>query len=265
LSDQIQIEEQTPETLKQEISEILEFRFNPTKELAVLTLSWLTVVAGIYAAFQIVTTSNVTLNFILYGLVSLLIFGTIVPIIYITWFKKESLVTLGITRENWLLSILIGIALGANTYLNTLSSIQLPELLNLVPLIVMALTVGLFEAIFFRGWIQLAFERAFGAIPAIVLGAGFYSLYHIGYGMNPSEMWLLFTLGLQFAIAFRLTKNVLVLWPFYTWIGGLYSNITDGLVLPFEAAYGFIIVLSIMIGFITFSWKRNISKNSEGL
>jgi hypothetical protein len=111
----------------------------------------------------------------------------------------------------------------------------------------MSLTVGLFEAIFFRGWIQLGLERAFGTIPAIVLGAFFYSLYHIGYGMNISEIWFLFTLGLQFAIAFRITKNILVLWPFYTWIGGLFTNITDGLVLPFEATYGFMIIMTLML------------------
>jgi membrane protease YdiL (CAAX protease family) len=262
LSDQIQLEEQIPETVKQEINELLEFRFNPTRELALIATSWLAVVGGLYTAFKIVTTSNVALNFILYGPVSLLMLGTVVPVSYITWFKKESLDELGITREHWLPSILIGIGLGVNTYLKTLASVQYPELRNLVPLIVMALTVGLFESIFFRGWVQLGLERAFGAIPAIILGAGMYALYHIGYGMNMPEIWFLFTLGLQFAVAFRVTKNILVLWPFYTWVGGLYTNISEGLLLPFEATYGFVIVLILMmISLIGFGrYQRTIKK-----
>jgi membrane protease YdiL (CAAX protease family) len=59
----------------------------------------------------------------------------------------------------------------------------------------MALAVGLFEAIFFRGWLQLRFENAFGSVPGLVLGALCYSLYHIGYGMNFDELLFLFGLG----------------------------------------------------------------------
>jgi membrane protease YdiL (CAAX protease family) len=120
----------------------------------------------------------------------------------------------------------------------------------------MSLTVGLFEAIFFRGWIQLRLENAFGAIPAIFLGAAFYAFYHIGYGMTMSEVWFFFTIGLQFAFAFRITKNVLVLWPFYTWVGGLYTNLEEGLVLPLEATYGFVIVMALMLLLILITWKK---------
>jgi hypothetical protein len=79
--------------------------------------------------------------------------------------------------------------------------------------------------------------------------------------MNWSEIWFLFTLGIQFAIAFRVTKNILVLWPFYTWIGGMYSNIEDGLIVPFEATYGFVIILVLMIASIMGTY---IKQHSEG-
>jgi hypothetical protein len=49
-----------------------------------------------------------------------------------------------------------------------------------------------------------------------------------------------------FGAMFRLTKNVLVLWPFYTPMGGFYTTFKDGLVLPFEATYGFVVVLMLM-------------------
>lgn len=128
----------------------------------------------------------------------------------------------------------------------------------------MALTVGLFEAVFFRGWIQLRFEKAFGALPAVFLGAAFYALYHIGYGMTVSEIWFLFLLGISFALAFRVTRNILVLFPFYTWLGGLFTNISEGLRIPFESVYGFVNVLVWMIIPIVIihykQKKRNITK-----
>jgi hypothetical protein len=106
----------------------------------------------------------------------------------------------------------------------------------------------LFEAIFFRGWLQLRFEEAFGLVPSLILGALCYSLYHVGYGMTWDEMLFLFGLGLVFAAFFRLTKNVAVLWPFYTPIGGLYTNLSEGLRMPFEATYGFLLTSGLMAG-----------------
>jgi len=135
----------------------------------VIVVSW-AVVAGLYAAFQVVTTGNVALNFILFGPVSLLGLGTVVPLVYVTRVRGQSLEGLGVTRRGWLPSVLIGLALGGYTYLNTLAEIRVPEPPHLVPLVAMSLTVGLFEAFFFRGWVQLGLERAFGAIPAVFLG-----------------------------------------------------------------------------------------------
>jgi len=41
----------------------------------------------------------------------------------------------------------------------------------------------------------------------------------------------------------------------FTWVGGLYSNLVDGLVLPFEATYGFVIVLAMMMASIVLAWR----------
>jgi membrane protein implicated in regulation of membrane protease activity len=40
---------------------------------------------------------------------------------------------------------------------------------------------------------------------------------------------------------------VFVLWPLYTPVGSLYANLSDGLTLPFEATYGFVLVLGAAI------------------
>jgi membrane protease YdiL (CAAX protease family) len=147
--------------------------------------------------------------------------------------------------------------------MGTLSTITLPGFPQLFPLVLMTLSVGLFEAVFFRGWIQLTIERSFGAIPAILIAPIFYSFYHIGYGMTIQELGFLYLLGISFSIAFRVTKNILVLWPFYTWIGGLYTNIMEGRVLPFEASYGFINVIFWTIFIVAILYQKLKPEMSE--
>ena len=87
-------------------------------------------------------------------------------------------------------------------------------------------------------------------MPGLVLSALLYSLYHVGYGMTGREMLFLFCLGVTFGAVFRLTKSVFVLWPFCTPAGSLYTNVTEGLTMPFEATYGFILALALMAALI---------------
>jgi membrane protease YdiL (CAAX protease family) len=70
---------------------------------------------------------------------------------------------------------------------------------------------SLFEEVFFRGFIQTRFEKAFGAIPAIMLSGLTFSLYHLGYPnyRNLKLLFVLFLVGMFFAIAFRITNNVI--------------------------------------------------------
>jgi membrane protease YdiL (CAAX protease family) len=64
----------------------------------------------------------------------------------------------------------------------------------------MSLMVGLFEAIFFRGFIQTRLSASFGPIPGVVAAAALYALYHVGYGMGAREMVFLFALGLVYGV-----------------------------------------------------------------
>jgi hypothetical protein len=242
--------------LRKGVYKFLEVKWNPSTDLVFVAASYLALVTCLYMAFRVVTTTNVALNFILYGPVSMLMLGVVLPVAYNSLAKKRPLSSTGITSSNVALSLGLGIVLGVNTYMNTLNKITLPPFVELLPLAVMAVTVGLFESVFFRGWVQLRLEDAFGAIPSIILGAGMYSLYHIGYGMTLQEMRYLFVLGVVFATAFRVTRNIAVLWPFYTWIGGLYTNLSEGLRLPFESIYGFTIVFAAMVASIAYIYVK---------
>jgi membrane protease YdiL (CAAX protease family) len=121
----------------------------------------------------------------------------------------------------------------------------------------MALTVGLFEAVFFRGFIQNRLEAAFGLIPAVAIAATLYGLYHVGYGMGWQEIGFLAGLGVVYAVAFRLASSIFVLWPLLTPLGSLFSQVSSGdIVLPMEAILGFADVLGLMIATIWFARRH---------
>jgi uncharacterized protein len=228
------------------LSDVLTLRWRPDSTTLVALASYALVIAGMLIAFQVFTTAQTAANFLTFGPITIAGLGVALPAFYTALKRKRPLSDLGLSTRHLLPSLAIGLILGLFTYWNTLRVLDVAWTISLVPVISMALAVGLFEAVFFRGWLQLRFEEAFGLVPAIVLGAGCYSLYHVGYGMSLDEMATLFVLRLVFAIAFRLTSNVAVLWPFFTPVGGLYTNVREGLTMPVEATIGFVLTIALM-------------------
>ena len=237
-------------------TEVSRSHWNPTAETWIALISYLAVVAGLTLAFQVFTTKQVAANFITYA-VTLAGLGVALPVFYTVFVRRRPLSDLGITTRLLGPSLLLGLILGADTYRNTIAPGGITVDTSLVPLIAMTLAVGFFEAVFFRGWLQLRFEAAFGTVPGLILAATCYSLYHFGYGMERSEMLFLFGYGLVFGSIFRLTKNVFVLWPAYTPVGSLYSNLQSGLTLPFEATYGFALVMASMVLVVVYGWRKS--------
>ncbi len=237
------------------MKDIYWFRISWSKDLFAVIISWSLVVCTLYIAFQIFTTEMVAANFITFGFGTILLCGIGLPIAYIKIIKRKGLELLGISKKNIILSIVLGSVLAVFQYSQTLTKVTLPDIQHLVPLVTMVLAVGLFENIFFRGWMQKRFEAAFGLVPSILLASILYSFYHIGYGMTWLEMYELFYIGLFYAVVFRLTNNIFILYPFLTPAGALYTNLNEGLTLPFEASYGFIIVIALSILTIIFFHK----------
>lgn len=232
------------------VATLLSIRWIPNRDALVALASYVLVVVGLHTAFQVFTTAQVAANFIMYGIVSLAALGVAVPVFYTVLARRSPLADLGLSTRYLFPSIIIGLVLGFITYLNTIGPMNITWSADYVPLVAMALAVGLFEAIFFRGWLQLRFEASFGLIPGLMLAAGCYALYHVGYGMTADEMVTLFILGLIYGGVFRLTKNVATLWPVFIPMGSLFNRLSEGFTLPFAATYGFVIVLAIMAGAI---------------
>ena len=112
----------------------------------------------------------------------------------------------------------------------------------------MALVVGIFESIFFRGFLQGRLVAMFGSGVGIATAAGLYGLYHVGYGMGLDEMIFLLGLGVVYAIAYQLTNNLLVLWPLLTPLGSFYAQVdARDIDLPWASILGFLDVAAVMM------------------
>jgi len=101
-----------------------------------------------------------------------------------------------------------------------------------------------FELIFFYGFLRTLFERAFGVVPGIVLAAAFYSLHHAGF---QPEFALLFVVGLLYGTVVRLGNSVLLIFPFFLMVGGIYDVLVKSKVV---AAVHFVEVRTCVLAFL---------------
>ena len=245
----------TTTSLRRTFSQIITLRWGPSLDLAVVALSWILVVGALYTANFLIG-SDVWGGmgyFLMYALVGATLFGIGIPLYWMVVVRKRPLSDLGLTTQR--LAISLGLQLVFFFIVNVprLMDFQLPSVQQFLPLLALALTIGFFEAVFWRGWVQLRLEESFGMIPGILIASVLYSLYHIGYGMPSSEMVFLFFIGLMFAAVFRLTRSVLILWPVFQPTGQLITLLNDGLPLPLLAALGFIEVLAVMFLLVWFA------------
>ncbi len=65
--------------------------------------------------------------------------------------------------------------------------------------------------------------------------------------MPISEISFLFFIGVLYAVTFRLTKSVFLLWPIFQPMGQMVTLVCDGLPLPFLATVGFLEILIVML------------------
>ena len=221
------------------------FRGVDGRDLLVIGASYAAVVGLFRVAFTVFTTDNVLGLFLSFGFA--LVIGVVGPIVYQVWMRGRDLRSLGLGFHGLRATLMLGSAFAAIQFASTLWGYHLPAPVEWLPLLGMSLVVGLFEAIFFRGFIQGRLEESFGVIPAVGGAALLYALYHVGYGMPAGDMWFLFGLGVLYAIIFRLTTNILILWPLLTPLGAFFNNLQAGdIELPWESILGFADVAIVM-------------------
>ncbi|SFN55061.1 CPBP family glutamic-type intramembrane protease [Mycetocola miduiensis] len=218
------------------------------QDLAGIAVLYVVVVSLFGLAFTGFGTDNVLGLFLCFAAGMLV--GVAGPIVYTVWLRRRPLSSLGLGANRWKSALALSVALAAIQLLVTLVGRRLPaNPEDWVPLLVMSLTVGAFETVFFRGFIQDRLRAVGGQAAGVGGGAALYAVYHVGYGMRGLELVFLFALGTVYASAYALVRNGLVLWPFLTPLGSFFNNVTNAdIELPWASILGFLDVLGLMAG-----------------
>lgn len=207
-----------------------------------------------YVAFQVVTQDVPMGLFAVFG--SGLLLGVVGPVLHVVSLQRRPLSDLGLTRRRLPETLALGMILAVVQGALTFPMVQFGPAETWLPLLVLALTVGLFEAVFFRAYLIAIFEPMLGLVPAVAVAAALYAAYHVGYGMTGEEMLFLAGLGVVYTIAYALTRSILVLWPLLTPLGSFFADVRGGEInLPLISILGFIDVLAVMAAAIYLAWR----------
>lgn len=215
-------------------------------DLVVIGVLYVAVVALNSAAFLGFTVDHVVGLFLCFA--TALVLGVAGPLVYTVRVRHRPLSDLGLRRDNLRVAAWYAVVFAAVQFALTLWGYDLPAPVDWMPLLVMSLVVGAFEAVFFRGFIQGRLEEQFGTVLGVAGAAVLYGVYHVGFGMKATELLFLTGLGVVYAVAYAIARNLVVLWPLLTPLGSFYANLEAGdIELPWASIAGFADVLGLMV------------------
>ncbi len=245
------------------------FKFNVSKDTGLAALVGLVMIllSLLMIPFGTNVIRDVVISFILRDVLMIFGLGIVFVSLYIEKNENKTLEDIGFTKQKSIVSVIINIVLGAGLLIMFFKE-QIPENIVSVKNIYGAsyiLVAGIFEMTFIYGFLRMSFEKAFGIIPAIILTSVFYSLHHAGF---QPEFLHLFLVGLMYCSVFYITKNMLVIFPFFWGVGALWdvlvsSEAGDGI----KNLSSFIIALIILIAslawfiFLKKRKNKNVVKN----
>jgi membrane protease YdiL (CAAX protease family) len=227
------------------------------RDLLAVAALYLVVVGLLRLGFGGFTTDRMLWFFLTFA--AALLLGVGGPVFYQVRIRGGSLEDLGIGTQRWKSTFVLGLVFASVQFSITLWGYDLPGTRAWATLLGMALMVGVFESIFFRGFVQGRLQASFGAAPAVFGAALLYGLYHVGYGMGLEESLFLGGLGIVYALAYLTTENVLILWPLLTPLGSWFAQLEDGELLdrlPWASLLGFADVVAVMGALIWFAHRH---------
>lgn len=152
-------------------------------------------------------------NYFFYQIIYCIVISVCVPIYF---FRKDGISDLSLLgiKKLRLIDYIIIIGFLIFSLGGSLKSVKFENInFALLPLSIAPLMLTTFsEELFFRGFLQIRFEKAFGTIPAIIVSGLAFGSYHLGYpGFRSLEQIItLFLVGIMFALSFKLSKNNLM-------------------------------------------------------
>jgi membrane protease YdiL (CAAX protease family) len=241
-------------------------RTGDRRDLLAIAGLYVVVVALLSLAFRVFTTDRVLGMFLAFA--ATLLVGTVGPVVWTVWVSGRPLGDLGLGVGTWRRTAGLAVLFAGVQGALTLWGYDLPAPVDWVPLLVMALVVGIFESVFFRGFVQGRLEEQLGTGPGVGVAAGLYGAYHVGYGMGGADLAFLTALGVVYAVAYALTRSVLVLWPLLTPLGSFYANLEAGDIdLPWASIAGFADVAAVMAvaGWLAVRHQRRVQIPPPGV
>lgn len=221
-------------------------RRHDNQDLLAIVVLYVAVVGLERLAFVGFTVDSVLGLFLAFA--TALVIGVAGPLAYTGWIRKRPLSGLGLRRDNLRSASVLALLFAAVQFALTLWGYDLPAPVDWVPLLCMSLVVGVFESVFFRGFVQSILEAQFGPVAGVAGAAVLYGAYHVGYGMSGTALLFLTGLGIVYAVAFSIARNLIVLWPLLTPLGSFYANVKTGDIdLPWASIAGFVDVLGLML------------------
>jgi hypothetical protein len=160
---------------------------------------------------------------------------------------------LGITQEGWKRSLIISLVLSI-LFLYFILHQYSSYGMALVPHLI---TNGiiLWEPFFLFCWLQLRFDEAFGIIPGILMAGACLGAYHIGT-YAPSMILVLAVSGIIFAALFRITSNLLIMWPLTWSLASAEGTLKGGFVFGWDSVLFSGLILAVQAAFIFYLWKK---------
>lgn len=230
-------------------------------DLVAVAVCYVGVVALMRLAFVGFGTDRVAGLFL--GFAAALLLGVVGPVVYTVWVRSGSLGDLGLRSEDLRTTVTLALVFAGVQFAITLWGYDLPAAVDWVPLLVMALVVGVFESVFFRGFVQNRLEARFGSRVGVSGAALLYGAYHVGYGMGLGDIGFLTGLGVIYAVAFAVARNVLVLWPLLTPLGSFFAQLENGdIELPWASILGFADVAALMVAAVWLA-RRHERRRAE--
>jgi membrane protease YdiL (CAAX protease family) len=205
--------------------EAFRFRWQPTRH------TWVAVGAGLLAfifsaSLLLFEPGSVPAMLIHNGLIYI-VCGAAIPWGYTILVERETPAALGLKRKRWVLSLILslvvaGLFVPMLFFEGDLASVGWGNVTKAS--FVLTGAGGLFELFLYYGFIHLRLEKAFGTIPAILLTSAIYVLWHVGtqLPLEPDPLyavWKLFWVGVMSQSLFSMTRNLLVIWPFFHAVG----------------------------------------------
>lgn len=247
------------------------FRFKVTKDTLTAVIAGMVMIglSLLMLPFAGESKFDAIVSFLIRDVLMIFGLGIVFVSVYVDKKGRDIFNDIGFKKRKSVLSIILDVVFAAGLAAMFMKDGMPANVLSLQNMFAAAyiLTAGIFEMTFIYGFLRMSFEKAFGIIPAIILTSAFYSFHHAGF---QPEFLHLFLVGLMYCSVFYITRNMLIIFPFFWGVGALWDVIISS-----EAGEGIknaeTFMFAVIVWFLIISWfafrairrKKNAVKNID--